>query len=72
MYHYAPNFSRSVRDYVLFTPADLAERMALTNGNIHHVDGWSNQRLWQHPLPELARYKTPLNGLYLCGAGMHP
>ena len=72
MDHHAPNFSRSVRDYVLFTPTDLAERMHLTDGNIHHVDGWSNQLLWQRPLPELARYTTPIQGLYLCGAGMHP
>lgn len=72
MDHYAPNFSQSVRDYVLLTPTDLTERMALTDGNIHHVDGWSNQLLWQRPLPELARYTTPLKALYLCGAGMHP
>jgi phytoene dehydrogenase-like protein len=72
MDHYAPNFSQSVRDYVLFTPADLEQRMALTDGNIHHVDGNPNQLLWQRPLPELARYATPVAHLYLCGAGMHP
>lgn len=72
MDHYAPNFSRAVHDYVLFTPDDLAERMHLTDGNIHHVDGRSNQLLWQRPLPELAQYTTPVKALYLCGAGMHP
>ena len=72
MDHYAPNFSRSVRDYVLLTPDDLKERMHLTDGNIHHVDGRSNQLLWQRPLPELAQYTTPIKALYLCGAGMHP
>ncbi len=72
MDHYAPNFSRSVRDYVLYTPADLQERMYLTDGNIHHVDGHANQLLWQRPLPELAQYTTPIQKLYLCGAGMHP
>ena len=72
MDHYAPNFSRSVRDYVLFTPDDLHARLHLTDGNIHHVDGRSNQLLWQRPLPELAQYETPIKALYLCGAGMHP
>lgn len=72
MDHYAPNFSRAVRDYVLFTPADLAERMYLTDGNIHHVDGRSHQLLWQRPLPELAHHTTPIQSLYLCGAGLHP
>ena len=27
---------------------------------------------WNRPLPELARYRAPLPGLYLCGAGQHP
>ena len=72
MDQYAPNFSRAVCDYVLFTPAALAERMHLTDGNLHHVDGCSNQLLWQRPLPELAQYTTPIGALYLCGAGMHP
>lgn len=72
MDHYAPNFSRSVRDYILYTPADLEERMYLTDGNIHHVDGRANQLLWQRPLPELAHYTTPIQHFYLCGAGLHP
>jgi phytoene dehydrogenase-like protein len=24
------------------------------------------------PLPQLARYRTPIEGLWLCGPGMHP
>ncbi len=69
---YAPNFSRAVLDYRLLTPADLQSRMYLTDGNIHHVDGTSTQMLWQRPLKELAYYRTPIQRLYLCGAGMHP
>ena len=72
MDRYAPNFSRSVIDYVLYTPEDLESRMLLTEGNIHQVDGMPSQPLWQRPLPELANYRTPVDGLYLCGAGMHP
>ena len=63
---YAPNFSRSVLDYVLFTPADLEERMHLTDGNIHHLDTTPTQLLWQRPLEELANYHTPVENLYLC------
>ena len=72
MDRYAPNFSRAVLDYVLFTPADLEQRMYLTDGNIHHVDGTGTQLLWQRPLEELAHYRTPIQNFYLCGAGMHP
>lgn len=31
-----------------------------------------DQALWMRPLPELARYRTPIEGLWLCGASMHP
>jgi phytoene dehydrogenase-like protein len=24
------------------------------------------------PLPEISRYRTPVDGVYLCGAGAHP
>ena len=69
---YAPNFRRALIDYVLLTPADLEMRMALTDGNIHHVDAIPSQLLWQRPLEELAHYRTPIADLYLCGAGTHP
>jgi phytoene dehydrogenase-like protein len=69
---YAPNFRRALLDYVLLTPADLESRMRLTDGNIHHVDAIPSQLLWQRPLEELARYRTPVERLYLCCAGMHP
>jgi phytoene dehydrogenase-like protein len=69
---YSPNFRRALVDCVLFTPWDLENQVLLTDGNIHHVDITPSQMLWQRPLPELARYRTPLAHLYLCGAGQHP
>lgn len=72
MDQYSPNFRRALVDYVLLTPTDLEHRMALTDGNIHHVDATPSQLLWQRPLKELAQYRAPIKGLYLCGAGMHP
>ncbi len=69
---YAPNFRRSLVDYVLLTPHDLERRVHLTDGNIHHIDIHPSQMLWQRPLPELSEYATPLEGFYLCGAGTHP
>jgi len=69
---YAPNFRSALVDYVLLTPDDLAERNSLTDGNIHHIDGIPSQLLWQRPLEELAHYRTPIAGFYLCGAGSHP
>ena len=31
-----------------------------------------DQALWMRPIPQLARYRTPIGGLWLCGASMHP
>jgi phytoene dehydrogenase-like protein len=31
-----------------------------------------DQALWMRPLPELAHYRTPIGGLWLCGESMHP
>ena len=66
------NFRRALIDYVLYTPDDLEAKYGLTDGNIHHVDAIPSQLFWQRPLEELANYRTPITGLYLCGAGTHP
>ena len=69
---YAPNFRRSIRYYHLPTPADLDAEEGLTDGCITHVAHSGDRLFWNRPLPELAHYRTPLGGLYLCGAGQHP
>jgi phytoene dehydrogenase-like protein len=69
---HSPNFRDQLRDYVLLTPADLEHQVRLTDGNIHHVDISPSQVLWQRPMTEVARYRTEVEGLYLCGAGQHP
>jgi phytoene dehydrogenase-like protein len=69
---YAPNFRRALVDWLLFTPADLEARVGLTDGNIRHLDIVPAQMFGHRPLPGWAAYRTPLPGLYLCGAGTHP
>ena len=69
---YAPNFRKSVRDWELFTPVELEERVGLTDGNIRHLDITSAQMLSNRPGAMFDGYKTPIEGLYLCGAGTHP
>ena len=72
MDRHVSNFRRALIDYVIFTPGDLQARSGLTDGNIHHVDAIPSQLFWQRPLEELANYRTPIPGLYLCGSGSHP
>ncbi|HVO54041.1 MAG TPA: NAD(P)/FAD-dependent oxidoreductase [Solirubrobacterales bacterium] len=69
---YSPGFEQLVVDRFLLTPPDLDERVMLTDGNIHHVDIVPSQMLAQRPCPELARYRAPIDGLYLGAAGQHP
>jgi phytoene dehydrogenase-like protein len=69
---YAPNFRRALVDWMLMTPPDIEARVGLTDGNIRHLDLLPAQLLARRPLPGWAHYRTPLPGLYLCGAGTHP
>jgi phytoene dehydrogenase-like protein len=42
---YAPNFRRSILEWVVYTPADMERRLGLTAGNIHHLDHSATQLL---------------------------
>ena len=72
MEQHTTNFRRALSDYVLFTPDELESRNYLTDGNIHHLDATPTQVLWQRPLEEIANYRGPVAGMYLCGSGSHP
>ena len=41
-------------------------------GQPHHAELTLDQALWMRPLPELAGYRSPIKGLWLCGPAMHP
>jgi phytoene dehydrogenase-like protein len=69
---YAPNTRRAVVHVEAISPVELEEIFSLTEGNVTHIDQTLNQMLSFRPLPECSNYRTPLNGLYLCGAGTHP
>ncbi|HEX5165550.1 MAG TPA: NAD(P)/FAD-dependent oxidoreductase [Thermomicrobiales bacterium] len=72
MEEYAPNIRSAIRDWVMFTPNILEERVGLPNGHIHHIDQIAGQMFANRPLPGWADYQMPLDGLYLCGADTHP
>ena len=56
----------------MLAPPDLERIFGLTGGNIFHGAMTLDRLLFMRPLPGLARYRTPVQGLYLCGAGTHP
>lgn len=69
---YAPNLEGAILHRHVLTPADLADRFALPEGNIHHGEMTLDQVFFGRPVAGWARYRTPIDGLYLCGAGTHP
>jgi phytoene dehydrogenase-like protein len=69
---YAPNVPQAIVARAVLTPFDLEQRFAITEGNIFHGDPSLDQLLFRRPVPGWAHYRTPIEGLYLCGAGTHP
>jgi len=69
---YAPNIKRAVIDRQVLSPLDLERRFGLTGGNIFHGAMTPNQLFFLRPAPGYANYRTPIRGLYLCGAATHP
>ncbi len=72
---YAPNIPARIRDVrhsYIQTPLDLERNTGLLRGNIMHLDMSLDQMFMFRPLPELAYYRTPVQGLYLTGASTHP
>ena len=72
MTDYAPNFRRSVLHYQVLAPADLEATFGLTGGNIMQGAMSPSSLFFMRPLPGYADYRTPVPGLYLCGAATHP
>lgn len=54
------------------TPLDFEERFGAPNGAYFHVDMIPTRMGMNRPAPGLGGYKTPIDGLYLAGAGSHP
>ena len=69
---YAPNFKGAVIDRQVLTPLDLERVFNLSGGNIFQGAMTPGQLFALRPVPGYARYRTPLKGLYLCGAAAHP
>jgi beta-carotene ketolase (CrtO type) len=69
---YAPNVSNSILARHIESPPELEDRVGMLRGNYYHLDMTFQQMMCFRPLPEIANYTTPIEGLYLTGAGTHP
>jgi phytoene dehydrogenase-like protein len=69
---YAPGLRGCVVATELLTPVDMETEFRMSGGHWHHGDLAFDQFLMVRPVPGAAQYRTPMNGLFLCGAGCHP
>jgi phytoene dehydrogenase-like protein len=69
---YAPNVPGAIVARQILTPLDLERTYGLTEGNIFHGDLNLEQLFFNRPVAGWSQYRTPIAGLYLCGAGAHP
>ncbi len=69
---HVPGFASSVLYRDVLTPLQLERVFGLHRGNIMHGSLALHQLAWARPAFGYDRHRTPLKGLYLCGAGAHP
>ena len=69
---YVPGFRESILHRQVLTPWDLEQEFGLTEGNIFHGELSLEQLAFLRPVPGWAHYRTPVDGLWLCGSGAHP
>jgi phytoene dehydrogenase-like protein len=69
---YAPNLKRAILHRQVVTPADIERIVGISEGNIFHGELSLQQMFFLRPVPEWAKYRTPIGGLWQCGSGTHP
>ena len=69
---YAPGIRELVVHRELLTPLDLERDYRVTGGHWHHTEFAIDQMFMMRPTYAAAQYRTPIPGLFLCGAGCHP
>ena len=69
---YAPNIESLIVGRQVLTPADIERITGLTEGNIFQGELALQQLFFLRPVPEWAKYRTPVRGFWQCGAGTHP
>lgn len=69
---YAPNVPGAIEHRQVLSPLDLERTYGLTGGNIMQGAMHLHQLFAMRPVAGWADYRTPIHGLYLCGAAAHP
>jgi phytoene dehydrogenase-like protein len=68
----APGIAKAVIASRLFSPADVADQFHVPGGHWHHGELQIDRLFSLRPVFGAGNYRTPIDGLYICGAGTHP
>ena len=69
---YAPNVPAAIEHRQVLSPLDLERTFGITGGNIMQGAMSAHQLFCFRPVAGWADHRTPIRGLYLCGAASHP
>ncbi|MCH9693527.1 MAG: NAD(P)/FAD-dependent oxidoreductase [Gammaproteobacteria bacterium] len=69
---YSPNLKSLIVDHEFLTPQDIEDQFGAVQGHWHHGELSIHQSFMMRPLHGAAQYDTPVERLFLCGAGCHP
>jgi phytoene dehydrogenase-like protein len=69
---YAPGFRDGIIGMQVLAPPDIEAIIGSPQGHIFHGELALDQLFWSRPAPHFADYRTPIRGLYQCGASSHP
>ncbi len=69
---YVPGLKESILYRQVLTPLDIEQQTGLTEGNIFQGELSLEQLFFLRPVPGWARYRTPVNHLWMCGSATHP
>ena len=70
--NYSPDFKDLILHVEVRTPQDIENEIGITEGNIFHGELTMDQLLFNRPVPGYAQYRSPVDGLYMCGSSTHP
>ena len=70
--NYSPDFKDLILHAEVRTPEDIEREIGITEGNIFHGELTMDQLLFNRPVPGFAQYRTPVDGLWMCGSSTHP
>jgi phytoene dehydrogenase-like protein len=69
---FAPNIRQLILHRQVITPLDIERITGLSEGNIFSGELALHQLFFLRPVPQWAKYRTPVRGYWQCGAGTHP